>query len=178
MKKGRQFVYENAKDKKVLNLFSYTCSFSVCAIKGEAKEIVNIDMAKNALNTGRLNHQINNLDTKNVKFLPHNILKSWGKIKKSGPYDIIIIDPPSFQKGSFAATKDYEKIIKRLDSLAFEKCIILSCLNAPELDTSFIKNLFEKFAPEFKYVKRLDNLEEFISKDKEKSLKNMIFEKS
>ncbi len=109
MKKGRQFVYENAKDKKVLNLFSYTCSFSVCASKGEAKEIVNIDMAKNALNTGRLNHQKNNLDTKNVKFLPHNILKSWGKIKKSGPYDIIIIDPPSFQKGSFAATKDYEK---------------------------------------------------------------------
>jgi len=178
MKKGRQFVYENAKDKKVLNLFSYTCSFSVCAIKGEAKEVINIDMAKNALNTGRLNHQINNHDTKKVKFLPHNILKSWGKIKKFGPYDIIIIDPPSFQKGSFAATKDYEKIIKRLDSLASEKCIILSCLNAPELDTDFIKSLFEKFAPEFKYVRRLDNLEEFISKEKEKSLKNMIFEKS
>lgn len=81
MKKGREFVYKNAKDKKVLNLFSYTCSFSVCAIAGGAKEVVNIDMAKNALSLGRQNHLINNLDTKKVKFLPHNILKSWNKIK-------------------------------------------------------------------------------------------------
>ncbi|RXJ97400.1 SAM-dependent methyltransferase [Malaciobacter molluscorum] len=177
MKKGREFVYENAKDKKVLNLFSYTCSFSVCAIAGGAKEVVNIDMAKNALNKGRVNHQLNNLDTKKVRFLPHNILKSWNKIKKLGPYDLIIIDPPSFQKGSFAATKDYEKIIKRLNDLANNQCIVLSALNAPELDTSFIKNLFNEFAKEFKYIKRLENLENFPSNSSERSLKNMIFKK-
>ncbi|RXK01099.1 SAM-dependent methyltransferase [Arcobacter sp. CECT 8986] len=177
MKKGREFVYENAKDKKVLNLFSYTCSFSVCAVAGGAKEVVNIDMAKNALSTGRQNHLINKLDTKKVKFLPHNILKSWSKIKKLGPYDLIIIDPPSFQKGSFAATKDYEKIIKRLVSLSTDDCVVLSALNAPELNTNFIKNLFSEFAKEFKYIKRVDNLENFPSSDDERSLKNMIFQR-
>ena len=175
MKNGRSFIKEISKDKNVLNLFSYTCAFSVSAISGGALKVVNVDMAKNALTTGRTNHHLNNLDTKKVKFLPYDILKSWNRIKKEGPYDIIVIDPPSFQKGSFEASKDYEKIIRRLNELAAPNCTILSCLNAPELDSDFIKNKFAEFAPSFKFVKRLDNVEEFVTNNEEKSLKNLIF---
>ncbi len=177
MKIGREFIGNISKDKKILNLFSYTCAFSVCAIKAGAKQVVNVDMAKGALTIGRKNHHLNNLDTKRVKFLPYNILKSWNRIKKEAPYDIIIIDPPSFQKDSFVATKDYEKIIKRLDSLASKSCIVLSCLNAPELDVSFMKNLFKQNAPTFNFVKRLDNLDSFPTNDKNKTLKNLVFKK-
>ena len=175
MKNGRSFIKEISKEKNVLNLFSYTCAFSVCAISAGASKVVNVDMAKNALTTGRTNHHLNNLDTKKVKFLPYDILKSWNRIKKEGPYDIIVIDPPSFQKGSFEATKDYEKIIRRLNELAAPKCTILSCLNAPELDSDFIKNKFLEFAPTFKFVKRLENVPEFVTNNEEKSLKNLIF---
>ncbi len=178
MKRGREFIRSIAKDKKVLNLFSYSCAFSVCAIKAGAKQVVNVDMAKGALTIGRENHHLNSLDTKRVKFLPYNILKSWSRIKKDSPYDIIIIDPPSFQKGSFEATKDYEKIIKRLDSLASKNCIVLSCLNAPELNIDFIKNLFKKNAPTFKFVKRLDNLNTFPTSNESKALKNLVFKKN
>ncbi|MFW3338356.1 class I SAM-dependent methyltransferase [Aliarcobacter butzleri] len=177
MKIGREYISSICKDKNVLNLFSYTCAFCVVAINAKAKQVVNVDMAKGALTTGRENHHINNLDTKKVKFMPYDILKSWNRIKKEGPYDIIIIDPPSFQKGSFAATKDYEKIIKKLPELASENCIVLSCLNAPELDSDFIKQKFEEFAPTFKFEKRLENLKEFITNNEEKSLKNLIFKK-
>ena len=175
MKNGRSFIKEISKDKNVLNLFSYTCAFSVSAISAGASKVVNVDMAKNALTTGRTNHHLNNLDTKKVKFMPYDILKSWSRIKKEAPYDIIIIDPPSFQKGSFEATKDYEKIIRRLDELAASKCIVLSCLNAPELDSEFIKDKFSEFAPTFKFVKRLDNVTEFVTNNEEKSLKNLVF---
>ncbi|MCG3714759.1 class I SAM-dependent methyltransferase [Aliarcobacter butzleri] len=177
MKIGREYINSICKDKNVLNLFSYTCAFSVVAINAKAKQVVNVDMAKGALTTGRENHHLNNLDTKKVKFMPYDILKSWNRIKKEGPYDIIIIDPPSFQKGSFAATKDYEKIIKKLPELASENCIVLSCLNAPELDSNFIKQKFKEFAPTFKFEKRLENLKEFITNNEEKSLKNLIFKK-
>ncbi|MCG3692117.1 class I SAM-dependent methyltransferase [Aliarcobacter butzleri] len=177
MKIGREYISSICKDKNVLNLFSYTCAFSVVAINAKAKQVVNVDMAKSALTTGRENHHLNNLDTKKVKFMPYDILKSWNRIKKEGPYDIIIIDPPSFQKGSFAATKDYEKIIKKLPELASENCIVLSCLNAPELDSDFIKQKFEEFAPTFRFEKRLENLKEFITNNEEKSLKNLIFKK-
>ncbi len=178
MKIGREFIRTHAKNKKVLNLFSYTCSFSVIAIHAGAHSVVNVDMNKNVLSIGRENHRINGLDTKKVEFMPYNILKSWSRIRKAGPYDLIIIDPPSFQKGSFAATSDYAKIIKRLNEFAAEECTILSALNAPELESEFIKTLFHENAPEFRYIERLENLESFPECDYERGLKNLIFRKN
>jgi len=177
MKNGRTFVRENAKDKNVLNLFSYTCGFSLAAKFGEAKNIVNVDMSKGALKTGMANHSLNKLDPRGVSYLPYNILKSFSALKRKGPYDLIIIDPPSFQRGSFEATKDYEKIIKKLPELASEKCTLLACLNSPELESSFIINMIEEHAPRFKFIKRLKNLPEFANADETKSLKNLIFQR-
>ncbi|MDO9055387.1 MAG: class I SAM-dependent methyltransferase [Sulfuricurvum sp.] len=177
MKIGREFIREHAKGKNILNLFSYTCSFSVVAMAAGANAVVNVDMNKNVLTIGRDNHRLNGLDTKQVEFMPYNILKSWSRIRKSGPYDLIIIDPPSFQKGSFAATSDYEKIIRRLHEFAPEECIVLSALNAPELESEFIKTLFRENAPEFRYIERLRNLESFPEIEEERSLKNLVFKK-
>jgi 23S rRNA (cytosine1962-C5)-methyltransferase len=176
MKIGREFILNSANGKNILNLFSYTCAFSLFAIKGGAKSVVNIDMSKGALTKGRTNHHINNLETKNVSFFPYNILKSFSRIKKYAPYDIIIIDPPSFQKGSFEATKDYGKIIKKLPLIASKNSIVLACLNAPQLDQQFIIDIFDEFAPQFRFVKRLENLREFKSKDENRTLKNLVFQ--
>lgn len=177
MKNGRAFVRENAKDRSVLNLFSYTCSFSVAAKAGGALKVSNIDMSKASLSVGKANHHLNHIDPKGVSFLPYNILKSFSRIKQNSPYDLIIIDPPTLQKGSFDACRDYEKIIKKLPEIASDGCIVLACLNSTNHDTNFLKELFESFAPEFKFIKRLQNLEEFKSVDEERSLKNLIFQK-
>ncbi len=175
MKNGREFVRANSKDKSVLNLFSYTCAFSVACVLGGATKVSNIDMSKGALSTGRINHHINDLDTRGVSFHPYNILKSFSRIKKKGPYDLIIIDPPTFQKGSFEATKDYRKLIMKLPQIASKECTLLACLNSPDLDESFIKNLITELAPSFKYSHKLENLKEFASKDESRSLKNLVF---
>jgi 23S rRNA (cytosine1962-C5)-methyltransferase len=177
MKKGREFVRENAKDKRVLNLFSYTCAFSLVAKMGGAYEVVNVDMSKGALKTGMANHSLNGLDPRGTSYLSYNILKSFSSLKRKGPYDMIIIDPPSFQKGSFEATKDYEKIIKKLPQIASEDCLLLSCLNSPTLESDFIIDLIKEWAPSFQYIKRLKNLEEFASADEAKSLKNLVFQR-
>jgi len=177
MKNGREFIKNNSKDKNVLNLFSYTCAFSVAAKLGGAKTVSNIDMSKNSLSTGRENHHINNIDTKGVSFLPYNILKSFSRIKKKGPYDVIIIDPPTFQRGSFEATKDYRKLIMKLPQIASDDCLLLACLNSPDLDVEFVKELIKELAPSFKFVNRLKNLPEFASLDEQKSLKNLIFKR-
>jgi len=175
MKNGRAFVKENSKDKSVLNLFSYTCAFSIAAKMGGAKSVSNIDMSKGALSTGRANHHLNDIETRGVSFLPYNILKSFSRIKKKGPYDLIIIDPPTFQKGSFEATKDYRKTITKLPQIASDNCTLLACLNSPDLDESFIKDLIIELAPSFKFSHRLENVEEFESADEDKSLKNLVF---
>ena len=80
MKNGRSFIKEISKDKNVLNLFSYTCAFSVCAISAGASKVVNVDMAKNALTTGRTNHHLNNLENKSVDL-------DGGRIIKKNKYD-------------------------------------------------------------------------------------------
>lgn len=175
MKNGREYIQTIAKDKTILNLFSYTCGFSLAALQGGAKSVVNMDMAKSALNTGRINHKLNNIEPKKVKFYPYNILKSFGRIKRDGPFDIIIIDPPTFQKGSFEATKDYQKIIKKLHEFANDNCTIMACLNSPSLDENFIINIFKKFAPNFNFIKRLENVEEFETSQQQRALKNLIF---
>ena len=107
--------------------------------------------------------------------MPYNILKSFARIKKAGPYDLIIIDPPSFQRGSFAATSDYQKIIRRLPELASDKCTVLSCLNAPNLDSQFIKDLMVEQAPDFKFINRLENMQSFPNNESERALKNLVF---
>ncbi len=177
MKNTREYIKNISKNKSILNLFSYTCAFSVTSIFGGASKVVNIDMGKNSLSIGRQNHHINGLETKNVKFLPHNILKSFGRIKSESPFDIIIIDPPSFQKGSFVATNDYVKIVKRLDSFSNKGSLIIACLNDPFLTSSYLKEIFKEFAPDFKFIKRIENPKEFVSNSDENGLKVLIFEK-
>lgn len=177
MKIGREFVRQNAKDKRVLNLFSYTCAFSLAAKLGGAYEVVNVDMSKSALKTGMANHSLNAIDPRGTSFLSYNILKSFSSLKRKGPYDMIIIDPPSFQRGSFEVTKDYEKLIKRLEELASEDCLVLSCLNSTELESSFIIDMMQEFAPSFEFTQRLENVAEFKSANENRSLKNLVFQR-
>jgi len=177
MKNGREFVQANAKDKSVLNLFSYTCAFSLAASFGGAFKVANIDMSKGALSMGRENHHLNNLEMKGISFHPYNILKSFSRIKKKGPYDLIIIDPPTFQKGSFEATKDYIKIITKLPQIASNESTLLACLNSPDLDSEFIIKLVKEWAPSFKFSHRLENVKEFASEEEERSLKNLVFKR-
>jgi 23S rRNA (cytosine1962-C5)-methyltransferase len=170
MKNSRNFVEKNAKNKKVLNLFAYTCGFSLFAKRGGAGHITNIDMSKSALATGMANHKINSLDTKNISFLPHNILKSFSKLKKNAPYDIIITDPPTYQKGSFTAQRDYIKIIKRLHTLSDKNTTLLACINSPEFSKEKLVQMIETNSS-FKFQRQIQNPPEYTSS----SLKSLVF---
>ncbi|NMD52200.1 SAM-dependent methyltransferase [Shewanella sp. DNRA4] len=170
MANGREWVRANARHKKVLNLFAYTCGFSVAALQGGADEVVNMDMSKGALAIGKQNHLLNSF-TAGARFLGHDIFKSWGKLRKLGPYDIVVADPPSNQKGSFVATKDYVRLLRHLPELLADNAEVLLCLNAPELDTQFLRQQVEEAAPELEYLERLPNPASFADISEEKSLK-------
>ncbi len=177
MRLGREWARDNAKHANVLNLFAYTCGFSVAAIAGGADQVVNVDMAKASLAKGRENHKLNGHNLNQVKFMGHDIFKSWGKIKKSGPYDLVIIDPPSFQKGSFALSKDYAKILRRLPELLTEQGQVLACVNSPAVDCQFLIDGMAEAAPDLHYKMRLANPEEFADIDEQASLKCLVFAK-
>ncbi|WCE28525.1 class I SAM-dependent methyltransferase [Vibrio sp. SCSIO 43137] len=175
MRFGRQWVEQRSAGKKVLNLFAYTCGFSLAAIKGGAEKVVNVDMAKASLSKGRDNHRLNDHPLEKVSFLAHDIFKSWGKIRKSGPYDLIVIDPPSFQKGSFALTKDYKKILRRLPELLTADGEVLACVNSPSVTADFLIDSMKQEAPQLSFEQRLDNPPEFRDIDDDSSLKALVF---
>ncbi|MGF1721205.1 class I SAM-dependent methyltransferase [Vibrio kyushuensis] len=175
MRLGREWVKARSENKNVLNLFAYTCGFSVAAVEGGAVKVANVDMAKSSLSKGRENHKLNDHDSRKVNYLGHDIFKSWGKIKKMGQYDLIIIDPPSFQKGSFALTKDYKKILRRLPDLLAEGGEVLACVNSPVVHSEFLIESMKEEAPSLNFKYRLDNPPEFIDTDTEASLKALVF---
>lgn len=177
MAKGREWLLQNSKNKKVLNLFSYTCSLSVAALKGGASEVVNVDMSKSALKVGEENHRINNLNLKNVKFLPYDIMKSWNAIFRNGPYDIIVIDPPTNQGESFKVERDYHKIIKRLKEMTTDNSVVLACLNSPHIKSDFLIDLFKEHAPEFIYIETIRSAFHSMEKNPEEGLKILSFGK-
>jgi 23S rRNA (cytosine1962-C5)-methyltransferase len=174
----RTFVHNYGADQprlKVLNLFAYTCAFSVVALQAGAKQVVNVDMSHGAMAIGQQNHPINGIST-GATFLMHDIFKTWGKITRSGPYGLVIVDPPSYQKGSFIATKDYAKLMRRLPELLAPGGYALLCLNAPELGLDFLQDQMKELAPELKFVERVANPAAFADVSPERSLKVLAYQ--
>lgn len=174
---GRDYVRHNSQGKSVLNLFSYTCSLSVAALKGGAAQVVNIDMSKPSLNIGEKNHILNNIDKRLAKFISHDIMKSFGALARKGPYDLIIIDPPTNQGDSFKAERDYHKIIRRLHTMTAKNGIIMACLNSPHLNSDFLITAFAEHANQFEYVDKMYSSFSDMESNIEAGLKILLFKK-
>ena len=181
MAEGRRWVARHVaahraatgRGAKVLNLFAYTCAFSVAALRAGAAQVVNVDMGRGAIASGQHNHQLNGLA--DARFLAHDIFSSWGKITRGGPYDLVIADPPSYQKGSFVATKDYARLARRLPDLLAPGGHALLCLNAPELGSDFLQALVRAEAPGLAFAGRVENPQVFADVDAERALKVLVF---
>lgn len=181
MAEGRRWVARHVaahraatgRGARVLNLFAYTCAFSVAALRAGAAQVVNVDMGRGAIASGQHNHQLNGLV--DARFLAHDIFSSWGKITRGGPYDLVIADPPSYQKGSFVATKDYARLARRLPDLLAPGGHALLCLNAPELGSAFLQAQVLAEAPGLAFVARVENPPVFADVDGERALKVLVF---
>lgn len=184
MKPGRDWLADVAQGKRVLNLFAYTCALSVAALAHDADEVVNVDMAKGPLQIGQQNHDLNQRLFKpesKVRFWPYDILRSWRKLEDAGPFDIVLLDPPSKQGKSFSAQRDYAKVIRHLPRMLADNAYVLACLNAPYLGSDFINQCFAELETadsegRFRFERRLANREDMPEVDQEANLKLMVFE--
>ncbi|HFC92858.1 MAG TPA: methyltransferase [Leucothrix mucor] len=174
MRNGRSWLEQHAKNKRVLNLFAYTCGFSVSAITGGATSVLNVDMSGAALSVGRENHRLNHHDLNKVRFEKLNIFKSFGRLKKRGPFDLLVCDPPTFQKGSVQIDRDYPKIMRRLNDFMADKSILLLCLNAPDLTIGFIIDNMSLYAPSYIFDKVV-NPPKVYRESQNKGLKALLF---
>lgn len=91
--------------KKVLNCFCYTGAFGLFALKGNCKQVVNVDVSQPALDIARQNAELNGFDMSRAEFVRADVFKLLREYREQGEkFDVIVMDPPKFieNKGQLA----------------------------------------------------------------------------
>ncbi len=102
-RENREIIPELSMGKRVLNLFSYTGSFSLYAIRAKAMEVVSVESSAYAIELAKRNLELNR---KNFSGAGRESYVEWVKDDvmdflmgiDEGYYDIIIVDPPPFAR--------------------------------------------------------------------------------
>jgi 23S rRNA (cytosine1962-C5)-methyltransferase len=92
----RGMVREEAKGKKMLNLFCYTGSFSVYAAAGGAVQVDSVDLSKTYLTWAEENMALNVPVNPGIHRFIHADVKQWLDEAPAGGYDLVVMDPPTF----------------------------------------------------------------------------------
>ena len=117
----RNMVEEDAKGKRVLNLFCYTASFSVYAAGGGAISIDSVDLSNTYLAWARENFALNKVPVTKNRLIRADVNAFLEQaLAESCRWDSIILDPPAFSNSKMARA-DFD--LKR-DSIA----LLASCL--------------------------------------------------
>ncbi len=95
----RRLVAQVSAGKRVLNLFAYTCSFSVHAAVAGATFTKSVDMSNTYTAWGRDNFILNGIPLQHHEIVRADCLKFLDDEVRAGiQYDIIVIDPPTISR--------------------------------------------------------------------------------
>jgi 23S rRNA (cytosine1962-C5)-methyltransferase len=135
---GFPFLEEPATSRKpeVLNVFAYTCGFSVCAAKAGART-TNIDLSKKYLEWGRRNFALNNIDQAEHDFIFGDAFDWLRRLHKNNRmFDVILLDPPTFsrskQSGPFRVNKDFHRLLQAALPVLRPRGVLFASSNAAD----------------------------------------------
>ncbi len=155
----REMVRKESADRRVLNLFCYTGSFSVYAASGNAKIVTSVDLSKTYLEWAKDNFVINQFKDEKKYFFIHVDVLQYLKTLQPDSFDLIIIDPPTFSnskrmKNFFDVQRDHVTVINdALKSLSPNGIIYFSTnfskfvLDEKNIKASSIKNITKATTP-------------------------------
>ena len=113
----RLYVQKHASNKRVLNLFSYTGSFTCYALAGGAYSTTTVDLNPRYIEWTKRNVALNNIKLRSTdNIICDNVLSFIKHEAASTKYDIIICDPPTFSnskkmKHHFNIDSDYPELL-------------------------------------------------------------------
>jgi 23S rRNA (cytosine1962-C5)-methyltransferase len=114
-RENRREVETLARDRRVLNAFSFSGGFSVYAARGVAASVTDLDISAHALESARRNFVLN-MNFPAVAACRHETVQAdaFGWIEKtSGKFDLIVLDPPALAKRAAereGAIRAYERL--------------------------------------------------------------------
>lgn len=121
---------------EVLNVFAYTCGFSLCAALAGAKT-TSLDLSKKYLEWGRHNFALNGLAPTAHDFIYGDAFDWLRRLaKKQRSFDVIVLDPPTFsqskESGVFRVEKDLGRLIGSALPLLKANGVLLISTNAAD----------------------------------------------
>lgn len=118
LREGRRAVRAYAKDRRVLNLFSYTGAISVYAHAGGARHVTAIDVAAKAHARARRNFAASGFDAEKPEHVVGDTFKVLARYAERGTrFDLVVLDPPAFASAQarggkpWSAIKDYGELV-------------------------------------------------------------------
>lgn len=141
-RENRKRVGVLAKNKTVLDVFSYAGGFSVHALAGGAKEVTSVDISKQALELATSNAALNGYVDNHLTLDGDAFLILEELIEEGNTYDVVVIDPPSFaksQKEVATAKHKYAQLARLGAKLVSTKGILVlaSCSSRVVADDFF-----------------------------------------
>ncbi len=113
-------IKESNREIKVLNLFAYTGGASVACLSAGAS-VVHVDSSKGMVDWAKENVVSSGLEDKPIRYLVDDVVKFVKReIRRGNKYDAIIMDPPSYGRGSNGEVWDIEKDLFNLVELCME----------------------------------------------------------
>ena len=109
----RKFIQENSKNKRFLNLFCYTATASLDAVKGGALSTTSVDASSTYLDWAMENFKINGYSTDigNFFYRSDALDYLWDTFDR---FDLIFCDPPTFSNSKSRDTFDVQRDHSRL----------------------------------------------------------------
>lgn len=134
---SRGWMKHVARGKRVLNLFAYTCSFTVAAAVGGASSTVSVDVSRRSLQVGAENLALNGVEGPQHELVCDDVQKylksALRKVEKGGQkFDVIVFDPPSFgstRRGTFVLIRDFVEYAAQCMRLIGDCGWLLACTN-------------------------------------------------
>ena len=138
---ARAWVKANAKDRRVLNTFSYTCGFGVAALLGGAKRALNLDYSRKVLDWGGRNYALNGLTVDRFNFVSGDAFDWLGRFAKKGEtFELVILDPPGFattKSSRFTAERDYHRLVSGARRVLAAGGLLLAMCNVEQTEQAF-----------------------------------------
>lgn len=132
------------KPSRVLNLFAYTCAFSIPLLIA-GSHVTNVDVSNRYLAWGRRNLALNGIAADAARFYRMDAFEflAWAAKRDDERFDLIILDPPTFAAGNarekrrpWRAVTDYPDLVRASARVLAPVGRIFAASNARELATT------------------------------------------
>lgn len=138
---NRRILASYAKNKSVLDCFSYSGGFTLNAFKNGANSVISVDSSALAIETLKQNIKLNGFEELTHQAIQSDVNKQLRAFKEQGSkFDIVVLDPPKYAPSRSAldrAARAY-KDLNRLGLLLLESGGLLatfSCSGAVDIET-------------------------------------------